>query len=250
MTAPRDIRVVGSFISPFVRKVLACLNLKRIGYQVDPISPFFGDDEFTRLNPKRQVPVLLAGDEVVCGSASICKWIDDRFAAPPLLPADPDQERQALEWQAHADTRLADLVVFGLFQQAVIEPFIWGRPRDDARLAELRDRVLPAELDRLEASLPEHGFLFGALGLADIAIASFWRTAQLARFEVDASRWPGTAGFLDRAWSHRVFSSLRAWEDLSMRTPYTQQRAALAAAGAPLTAGTLGTATPRPPPPR
>ena len=40
------ITVIGSYVSPFVRKVLACLELKGLAYQIDPITPFFGDDRF------------------------------------------------------------------------------------------------------------------------------------------------------------------------------------------------------------
>ena len=43
--------VIGSFVSPYVRKVLVCLELKGLDYEVDPITPFFGNDEFTRLSP-------------------------------------------------------------------------------------------------------------------------------------------------------------------------------------------------------
>ncbi len=52
-------KIIGSFVSPYVRKVLACLNLKGLDYQVDPITPFFGNDEFERLSPLRRIPVLV-----------------------------------------------------------------------------------------------------------------------------------------------------------------------------------------------
>ena len=31
------IRIVGSYVSPYVRKVLACLLLKGLAYEIDPI---------------------------------------------------------------------------------------------------------------------------------------------------------------------------------------------------------------------
>jgi glutathione S-transferase len=48
--SPR-VQIVGSYLSPYVRKVLACLNLKGIDYEIDPIVPFMGDDRFTALSP-------------------------------------------------------------------------------------------------------------------------------------------------------------------------------------------------------
>src|SRR5687768_10388092 len=39
--SPR-VQIVGSYLSPYVRKVLACLNLKGIDYEIDPIVPLHG----------------------------------------------------------------------------------------------------------------------------------------------------------------------------------------------------------------
>ena len=58
----RPLSIVGSFVSPYVRKVLACCNIKGLAYTVDPITPFFGNDEFERLSPLRRIPVLMDGD--------------------------------------------------------------------------------------------------------------------------------------------------------------------------------------------
>ena len=71
--------VIGSFVSPYVRKVLACLELKGLDYQVDPITPFFGNDEFTRLSPLRRIPVLIDGEVVLSDSSVICAYLDEAF---------------------------------------------------------------------------------------------------------------------------------------------------------------------------
>ncbi len=42
------VKVIGSYLSPYVRKVLVVLHLKGIDYEIDPIVPFFGDDRFAR----------------------------------------------------------------------------------------------------------------------------------------------------------------------------------------------------------
>jgi glutathione S-transferase len=38
----QPLTVIGSYVSPYVRKVLACMNLKGLDYEFDPITPFFG----------------------------------------------------------------------------------------------------------------------------------------------------------------------------------------------------------------
>jgi glutathione S-transferase len=42
-------KIIGSYVSPYVRKVLACLALKELAYEIDPITPFYGNEEFGRL---------------------------------------------------------------------------------------------------------------------------------------------------------------------------------------------------------
>lgn len=39
-------RVIGNYLSPYVRKVLACLELKGLDYEIDPIVPFTGNAAF------------------------------------------------------------------------------------------------------------------------------------------------------------------------------------------------------------
>ena len=80
--------VIGSYLSPYVRKVLVTLHLKRIPYQIDPIVPFYGNDEFSRLSPLRRIPVLLDGDIALCDSTVICEYLEDRCPTPNVLPLD------------------------------------------------------------------------------------------------------------------------------------------------------------------
>jgi hypothetical protein len=96
---------------------------------------------------------------------------------------------------------------------------------------------VPAVLDYLEAQAPADGFFFGALSIADVAVAVFFRNAGWARFKIDAARWPRIAGLVDRTLRSDGFQAVRPFEDTSMRTPPTEQRAALLALGAPLTNG-------------
>ena len=52
-------KIIGSYVSPYVRKVLVCMELKGLEYEVDPITPFFGNDEFRRMSPLCRIPVLI-----------------------------------------------------------------------------------------------------------------------------------------------------------------------------------------------
>ena len=80
--------VIGSYLSPYVRKVLACLHLKGLDYEIDPIVAFMGDDRFTALSPLRRVPVLIDDRVTLADSSVICQYLEDRYPAPALYPAD------------------------------------------------------------------------------------------------------------------------------------------------------------------
>jgi glutathione S-transferase len=238
-------KIVGSYVSPYVRKVLACLNLKGLTYEIDPITPFFGNDEYARLSPLRRIPVLVDGDFSICDSSVVCAYLDEAYPERPLLPADPRDRAKARWLEEYADTRLGDVFIWGLFYQKVVRPAVWGEPTDEERVARVLAEDIPATLGYLETQLPASGFLFGEIGLADIAIASFFRNAAYAGFEVDAERWPRTAGFVERTLGQPCLASLLPFEDVQRSAEIRHRRQALLDAGAPLTAETLGLREPR-----
>ena len=239
------IRMIGSYVSPYVRKVLACLNLKGLAYEIDPITPFFGNDEYERLSPLRRIPVLVDGDVSISDSSVICAYLDEAYPDRPLLPPDVRDRARARWLEEYADTRLGDLFIWGLFYQKVVRPLVWNEPTDEERVRTTVAEGLPRELDYLERELPEAGFLFGDIGLADIAVASFFRNGAYAGFEPDPARWPVTAAFVERALAHPCLASLLPFEDVQRSAEIRHRRQALLDAGAPLTADTVGQREPR-----
>ena len=240
-----ELRIVGSYLSPYVRKVLACLDLKGLAYEIDPVVPFYGDERFTQLSPLRRVPVLVDDSVTLADSTVICQYLEDRYPTPALYPADVADRARARWLEEYADSRMGDVFVWGLYNHAVIAPSVWGTPRDAATIERIKQEDIPPVLDYLESQLPAQGFLFGTLGIADISIAVFLRNAAFARYGVEATRWPLTAGFVDRALAQECLAKLQPFEALMLRTPILDQRAALAAAGAPVSADTVGGAVPR-----
>jgi glutathione S-transferase len=247
---PQRLRVIGNYLSPYVRKVLVCLELKGLEYEVDPIAPFVGNDEFTRLSPLRRIPVLLDGGLVLADSSVICQYLEDRQPTPSLYPRDIADRARARWLEEYADTRLADGLIWRLFHQLAIKRHIFGEAPNEAVVQHAREVEIPAALDYLEQQLPGDGFVFGALSIADISIASFFRTAAFVRYTIDAARWPAAAALVAQVQALPVFRKLAGFEDCMLRLPLAEQRGALLSAGAPLTSDTLGTSAPRPGPPR
>ena len=239
------VTIIGSFVSPYARKVLACLNLKQVAYEVDPITPFLGNDEFERLSPLRRIPVLIDGAVEISDSTVICEYIEEAFGGHRLLPADPRDRARARWLEEYADTRLGDVFIWGLFYPKIVQPLVWGEPGDPARIERSLTTDIPAALDYLEQQLPASGFLFGDIGTADIAIASFFRNAAYAGFEPDPARWPRIARFVGEVLDHPAIAALLPFENVQRGVEIKARRQALMDAGAPLTATTLGQREPR-----
>ena len=237
--------VIGSFVSPYVRKVLACLELKGLDYEIDPITPFFGNDEFSRLSPLRRIPVLIDGETVLSDSTIICAYLDEAHGGYALLPERPRERARARWFEEYADTRLGDLFIWGLFYQKVVRRLVWQEEPDQQRVDKALNDDAPAALDYLEGELPEAGYLFGPLGLADIALASFFVNARYAGFTPDAERWPRVARFVGGVLAEPVFKKLLSFEAIQMSATIHGRRQALQEAGAKLTERTWGTKEPR-----
>ncbi len=239
------IRIIGSFVSPYVRKVLAAMNLKGLAYEVDPITPFYGNDEFERFSPLRRIPVLIDGDFHACNSSVICGYLDETYPGHRLFPTDPKDRARARWFEEYADTRLGDLFIWSLFYQKIVHPLVWGEPSDEKRIAKALNEDIPAALDYLERELPTDRFLFGEIGVADISVASFFRNGAYAGFEIDTARWPRAAAFVERTLGHDCLAELLRFEDVQRSAEIKGRRQALLDAGAPLTKDTMGLREPR-----
>jgi glutathione S-transferase len=239
------VKIIGSYLSPYVRKVLVVLHLKGIAYEIDPIIPFMGDERFSQLSPLRRIPVLIDDCVTLADSTVICEYLQDRYPEPALYPHDIVQRAWARWLEEFADTRMGDVFIWQLFNQVAINPFVWGQKTDEVALKKTLTEDIPQVLAYLEGELPAEGFFFGELSVDDISIAVFFRNAAFARFQVDAARWPRTAAFVKRMHALDCFARLMPFEDRLIRTPIARHREVLAAMQSPLMAETYGTSTPR-----
>ncbi|PPE73533.1 glutathione S-transferase family protein [Solimonas fluminis] len=243
MTTPTTI--IGSYLSPYVRKVLAVLHLKGIAYRIDPIVPFTGDERFSAISPIRRVPVLIDDQVTLSDSSVICQYLEDRYPSPALYPAGIADRARARWLEEYADTRMGDVIIWQLYNEVAINPHVWGKPTDPVRLQKTLEEDLPRVMDYLETQMPSQGWIFGELSIADIAVAAFFRNAGFARWQPDPVRWPRSSALVERALALDAFERLKAYEHKTLRTPIPQHRAVLGDLGAPLTAETFGTAAPR-----
>lgn len=236
--------IVGSHVSPYARKVHVALETKGIAYESDPITPFYGTDEFTRISPLRRIPVLIDGELVLNDSTVICEYLDEAYPDPPLMPKAPRDRARARWLEEYADSRLGDLIIWGLFFPKIVRPRTFGKEADPEALAQVTERDLPEALDWIEAQAPVDGFLFDRLCIADIAFGCFFRNAALAGWEIDAERWPRAAAWIARIWEAPAFAATMPLELATVTSRVADRRDALRAAGARISEHSYGAGTP------
>jgi len=116
--------------------------------------------EVLRINPKRQVPVLVHGDLEIFDSTQIFEYLEDLQPSPPLWPRDPQARARARLLEHQSDEVYFPHVVrlMGLQQNL----------QDEAAVAAIAAATrYYAEMDRL---LARTDYLAGAdYGYADIA---------------------------------------------------------------------------------
>jgi glutathione S-transferase len=166
------IAIIGNTVSPYVRKVLTVLIIKGLDFEIDPITPFYGDDDFARLSPMRRIPVLIDGDLVINDSTVIAQYLEEKYPAPSILPATPELRAKARWFEEYADDRLGDAFVWKGFGAVVVAPAVFGTPRDLDAFQRHLDSDVAAICDYLDSVAPADGFLAGPFSIADIAIAS------------------------------------------------------------------------------
>lgn len=201
------LKLYGSSLSPYVRKVMLLLEHKGVAYENDPVSPVRNPSaEFLRLSPLRKIPVLVDGDLVLPDSSVICRYLEDLHPEPALYPADVRARAFACWLEEYADTKLVDCVG-PLLGERVFKPRLFGTPTDEARVAQLLRDVLPQALGYLESVAPATGFACGELSIADFALGSVFTNGRYAAFEPDAGSYPKLVALLDRVYATPAFAA-------------------------------------------
>ena len=109
MAGRDDLKLLGTWPSPFVTRVKLALALKGLSYEDVEEDLYKKSELLLKSNPvHKKVPVLIHNGAPVCESMIIVQYIDDVFAStgPSLLPADPCERAIARFWMAHVDDKV------------------------------------------------------------------------------------------------------------------------------------------------
>ncbi|TNE62490.1 MAG: glutathione S-transferase family protein [Alphaproteobacteria bacterium] len=213
------ITIIGSPISPYVRKVLAILDIKGVPFRCISKVPLRDQEYLKQFNPLGRIPILQDGDFTLADSSVIAQYLEDRFPNPSIWPADIQARARARWFEEYADDHLGRSVIFNLFFQKVVRPAVLKVEPDHALIEDALTNGLPGAMDYLDAQLQGRDWFAGeAASFADITIAHFMRNAFWAGWKLDAARWPHFAGWLARANKLPAVAGLGGMADEMMQT--------------------------------
>ncbi|NDL64679.1 glutathione S-transferase [Acerihabitans arboris] len=159
-------KLIGSYTSPYVRKISVILLEKNIAFELVNASPWSNDANVTAVNPLGKVPVLVnSRGESIFDSPIIAEYLELTYPEPPLLPADRLDALRVRQIEALADG-VTDATM------AIVRECVRGAGEQNENvLLNQRDKIRRG-LDALERHAREGLRLNGpVLTLADIAVA-------------------------------------------------------------------------------
>lgn len=194
-------KLYGTSLSPFVRKVLVVLAEKGIEAQHVPLIFHDPDPRFRAASPFGKIPALEDGDFRLADSSAIIHYLERQHPAPALLPTGAQDAGRAVWFDKFGDGELFPILIKP-FVQRVFLPRMMNKPGDEAVVTKCMGEELPRLFDYLEGVIDGPFLVGGAFSLADISVVAGFHNLHLAGETVDAGRWPRlatyVAGILER----------------------------------------------------
>jgi len=242
------VHITGSYLSPYVRKVLVVLHLQNVAYTIDPITPFFGSEAFTLISPLRRIPVLQhqPGNVSLCDSTVISEYLNDvalqqqqnrsasaaasfdlSWPSPryPVYPVSSARARAHCRWvEEYCDSYLGEVVVWRLWNEMFVKPALNHTKRDRVAVQHIVTTELTPAFRQLEDMVPRAAaassssssssddlfFFEHRPTMADISIGAFFRNFVLCSQSVDTVAFPHLSRYVSFVHS-RIPAFHTAW---------------------------------------
>ncbi len=158
-------KLVGSYTSPFVRKISILLLEKGLAFEFVNEQPYNAENGVAQFNPLGKVPALVTDDgECWFDSPIIAQYIEQLDVAPDMVPRDPLAALKVRQLEALAD---------GIMDAGLTSVRELARPaaqQSEDEVLRQREKI-SRSLDALEGYLADGTLKADTLNLATIAIA-------------------------------------------------------------------------------
>lgn len=140
-------------------------------------------DEFTRLNPKHKVPVLLIDGRPLTENTAIQIWIDRQFPHAGLLPTDPWDQAQAIAFMSWCASGIHPSLTPNAHPHRYCD-----LPDSEASVRRLAQGRVHEQYEIAERALEGQDWFFGGFGAADAYF--YWCFRRGVQFGMDVSAYP------------------------------------------------------------
>lgn len=158
-------KLIGSYTSPFVRKISILLLEKGITFEFVNEQPYQAENGVAQYNPLGKVPALVTDDgETWFDSPIIAEYIELLGIAPAMVPREPKAALMVKQIEALAD---------GIMDAGLVSVREQARPaaqQSEAELVRQREKI-SRSLDMCEQLLQDGKISADTVNLATIAIA-------------------------------------------------------------------------------
>jgi glutathione S-transferase len=162
----KNIRLLGSLTSPYVRKVRIVMAEKRIEYQLELEDVWAPDTRILESNPLGKVPCLIMEDGgAVFDSRVIVEYLDGMTPVAKLIPPSGRERAEVRTWEALADG-VVDALILARLEQTQRPPEQQSQKWIDRQLQKVHTGI-----KAMSNGLGEKPWCNGhAYSLADIAV--------------------------------------------------------------------------------
>ena len=201
-------KIYGSSLSPYVRKVLVVATELGLGAENVPTPPGSTDPEFREASPFGKIPGFRDGALALSDSSAIVTYLDALHPEAGLIPTDPVERARVVWFDEFADTILFDAGAKMFFNRVVAPKFL--KQEGDLAAADKAEKdQLPPILEYLDSMVPPSGFLVAdRLTIADIAVASPCVNLLHLGVPIDPALYPKAAGFVGQMLARPSFAGL------------------------------------------
>jgi glutathione S-transferase len=199
--------LLGSPISPYVRKVKLVLLEKGIEHATEDVVPFNPPPNWRTISPLGKIPAFRHDDKIVNDSTIICEYLERLHPSPALQPSDPYLQARARWIEEYVDGGVMPVTAPKIFFELVVKPLL-GQTSDEAAAKKAIAEDLPPFLDYLETQLEGDYFVGGQLGIADVAVGNLFINLRLCGVKPDPARHPKLARFVERIHARKSFAAV------------------------------------------
>ena len=196
----------GTSVSPFVRKALVALNEKGVAFDHKPVAFHADDPGFKAASPTGKIPALDDDGFLLADSTALLQYIEAKHPSPALIPTEAKARGRAAWFDKYGDTELFPVLIIP-FVERFLKPKLMQQEGDEARAQNTIAEKFPPLLDYLESQITGDYLVGDAFSIADISVATVFHNLRLAKYEVDAGRWPKLAAWVTKTLNRPSFAA-------------------------------------------